>query len=568
VWATDYVTQQVADGTTLTFNNGDTFSTTNASSLVARGGGTITLQNTLSDAVSIRTSATNDFTAVYIADSSSANLGNGSEIYSDALGIRTSGTGGSFTATNLSLYIGTASAATTNALARAISASSANVNLGTNSTIYMNVNMETFNGAVRLAGGTFTATDSLSIEINGVGPTSTSYGIIATNGAQIDLGTNFSMKNYLTKGFGIHMTTTSLTLGDNAYIEAQAVALHASSASSLIASNFTIKALGVDESRSHTNGTGIYLCNDSTATISTNGNIEAKTHALYVYEATLSAANSTFSTTGTNSATVYVSAGADVSLANSYISGNDSAINASLESNFTNAAVLTISGGTVSAKNAIVKSTITEDGRPYGIETSIVFTNAVTAVSETGILYSDASGGVNQNASSIGIFIDGTGTNVEGRLLRTDNATISLTVSNNATWASAGNSDMDYLTLDNANIDYTLNSLSDHITVGTIDTTGTNTMNVTLSNETLEEINSNPLPYVIDLTKIIDAGLGVTDDIEYILADYNREGSTWEINKIAEGVYEISNINIVPEPAAAAGLLGALALLFVVRRRK
>ncbi len=197
----------------------------------------------------------------------------------------------------------------------------------------------------------------------------------------------------------------------------------------------------------------------------------------------------------------------------------------------------------------------------------INISGGATAKSDIGILYTDAE--ASYSSKFVQINIAGDNTVVEGRIIN-QNSSIETTlkVSDGATWTSAGNSDMDYLTLDNANLDYTLTSLADHITVGEINTTGSNTMHVTLSNDTLEEINSNPLPYVIDLTKIIEAGLGVTDDIEYILADYNREGSTWEINKIAEGVYEISNINIIPEPAAAAGLLGALALVFVARRRK
>ena len=126
---------------------------------------------------------------------------------------------------------------------------------------------------------------------------------------------------------------------------------------------------------------------------------------------------------------------------------------------------------------------------------------------------------------------------------------------------------MDNLILDNANVEFNMTSTTDRITTENLTLEGDNSILVGLTNDFLQEVVDLGLPQEFDVS-IVCADLTGDGDISYSIGESNDKGSTWSIRNLGNGRYEISDINIVPEPAEIAALLGLLVLGFAAYKRR
>jgi len=136
-----------------------------------------------------------------------------------------------------------------------------------------------------------------------------------------------------------------------------------------------------------------------------------------------------------------------------------------------------------------------------------------------------------------------------------------------STWTSTGSSSMDNLILDKTIIEFNMTSASDSITVGNLTLEGQSAVFVGFTNDFLEEVLATGLMDNLDAS-IVTSFLGGDGNVKYIFATSNDEGSTWDIFNYGDGRFGISAINIVPEPSTYALIFGALALAFATYRRR
>jgi hypothetical protein len=551
--ADDHTSAMIADGngSVITLDDGDTISVTdnNGHGLFANGGGSIAISPsggsisvTLAGTVSTGSTAYTVHANGSGNDSgSSIDLGSGSRVVNTVTGTGGSSNihgivatnGGSVTAENVSVTLGSPETSLSVSSTRVVGVTSTGsiatgglASLGTNSSVKIHANNINGDGRVIGVSGAFTATDGLSVEIfaEDLPHVETAIGIQAFNmTGMVNAGTRVTVRS---PGRGIQTNNSGagITVGAGSFIEATE-GINASIGGVLNVSGSTINGVGA-EGRAVNIGGG-------TANI-TGSILSGEKNAIWI---------------------------------------NDRAY-----SNLGTAGNLAISGGTI---NSTTGSLIVANAIP-GYSHDNVTTNTVTidggaqATSGNGVLFaSDSSADA---VASVSVIIDGAGTTVAGRFIDGD-LTSSLTVRNEATWASAGASNMDTLVLDGANIELTLDSLTDAINATNLTVTGANSLTVGLSNAALADIivNQGGARDINVLTLITGSSLegSLEDSLAHIVLKHNDAGSTWSVTDLSAeegaGWYRINGINFVavPEPATYAALAGVMLLVAcaVIRRR-
>jgi hypothetical protein len=402
--------------------------------------------------------------------------------------------------------------------------------------------------------------------------------VITATGIAVNVGTEGMPET--TAQVGVYINTGQVNLGSGSVITVHG---NGGTAHGLIGSNATITAIDgliikVTNSGDSNGGGGVMVGGGSTD-LGTGAWVEANQEALEVsWNGKIKATDGTFRGTGANGEGIHVTGGT-IELADSEVWGEKYAIGvysqtgASLPNNIGN---VTLSGGTVSSgTDTLIKGVGNTATNPTAV--TVTFKDgakAASAAGGNGFLY-QADAGVSV-ASAVSVVIDGESTAVAGRFLDGDSAS-SLTVSDGATWTSTGASVADNLTLDNANVQLTLDSLTDTITAtGTLTLAGTNTLTTGLTNQALQEIvnGSGNGTCELDATALITGSAlddsGGTGRLEYSVLNYNDAGSTWTVDELGDGRFRISGITIsaVPEPAAWAALAGVVLLAVAMLRRR
>ena len=414
---------------------------------------------------------------------------------------------------------------------RAVSAySGSTINIGTGSTITSEL------GGVLVANASSISGNSLTLKQENTASNST--GIGASTGASINVGANTSF-TYKGGYRGISIATN---------------------ASFTATEGFTY----VSYEKSSGNNIDIYAERGGNIDLGKNASITSQAvRALYVLgeNSSLRAEDSVI----VNTFGMGAQAGAESSI---------TLINTSVTAEKAALAISTATGGTYTGD-----ATLNIIGGDYYSETdSVIFVqgggtsnvNAVVNIDDGAILNSangtmiDTSDVTIITSTMIAINVSGENTSIGGRVLDNTNV-VTLSVSDNATWTSEGSSNIDKLVLDNANIVLTLTEQGDAINVGEMSTSGSNDILIDFGNDFLNEITDG---FMFDTDTAIIIGSGEKDNINYIITDHNKDGSTWDVTDNLDGTYTISNINVVPEPATYAVIFGALALALVAYRRR
>ena len=230
---------------------------------------------------------------------------------------------------------------------------------------------------------------------------------------------------------------------------------------------------------------------------------------------------------------------------------------------------LVFNGGSIYASHgaaiASIKSSSTASV-PYEINHDVTLKGGIYVHSGVGLLYENSNTDSSIGLGIVTITSEGSDTILEGRFNDSvSNVETFFSITDNSTWNSEGSSNIDHLNLDNANLGLTLTETGDAITVGEMTTNGSNNMTIDFSNDFLNEIMDG---FLFDVDTAIIIGSGEKDNINYIIADKNNDGSTWDVTDNLDGTYTISNINVVPEPGTYAAIFGTLALLIAVYKRR
>jgi autotransporter family porin len=184
------------------------------------------------------------------------------------------------------------------------------------------------------------------------------------------------------------------------------------------------------------------------------------------------------------------------------------------------------------------------------------------------------------DSAQVSILLEG-GSVLTGSVTRDDNnPKLDLGITG-STWTSTGSSTVHDLTLENATLNLTLDNLTDAITVdGTLKVvTGSgneSTVFVDLSNSLLSEIlggtgNGTAVINVFDLITGSETFVGEDDALlNYTVLGKNAAGSTYTVQYLEEGRYQINGIVLaaVPEPATCAALAGLTLLAYALLRRR
>jgi hypothetical protein len=539
--ATDHTTtQNVSSGNTLTLSDGDTVTVTTDGQrgVFASSGGHIVINpadGALTGAVTITTTGTSAGSyTVYASGSnnSTIDLGAGSTVNSKLGGLLATGNS-AIMAENVSVTIGTRESPVTISDTRLTGVNVQNtsqINLGTDSHIQVHATFPDATspnavGVAVTAEATFMATDRLTIDVSGQGNIEQQVVGILSTGGTVNVGTNA-----------------------------------------------TIHAPGGRGVQQNGNTEGVAI-----TTIGAGACIEALEGIYAAVGGTLDITGSTVTGVGEDGHAVSIGGGI-MNITNTDLSGEKNAITLQAKQVNDNRTTsdLTITGGTIhSTTGALVRQDSMADNPNT---TDVVITSSLLtikggaqATSDSGILFqSDA--GVNAT-SSVSVIIDGAGTDITGRFIDGDSTT-RLTVSDGATWASTGASVADNLAFDNANVQLTLDRLTDTIHANdTLTLTGANTLTTGLTNQALQEIvnGSENGAYELDATALITGTSELGEgSFAYAVLDHNDAGSTWTVTVLGGGHFRIGDITIsaVPEPAAWAALAGGLALLALAALRR
>jgi hypothetical protein len=148
-----------------------------------------------------------------------------------------------------------------------------------------------------------------------------------------------------------------------------------------------------------------------------------------------------------------------------------------------------------------------------------------------------------------------------------------------STWTSTGSSTVHDLTLENATLNLTLDNLTDAINVGgtlEVVSESQNNVSVDLSDSLLAKIlaETETGSAVIDVFVLITGSETFVGEggslLNYTVLDKNAAGSTYTVQHLEEGKYEINGIVLaaVPEPATCAALAGLTLLAYALLRRR
>jgi len=229
-------------------------------------------------------------------------------------------------------------------------------------------------------------------------------------------------------------------------------------------------------------------------------------------------------------------------------------------------AVVNFSGGSLYSTNGPVVQTNSESTAQVH-DMILNITDGAQASSKNGVLYSQNATTVATTGIDFTLNVEGTGTKVEGAFLG-DTVETNFNISDSATWKSTGASNMDNLFLDNANLEFDMTSISDSITTGNLTLEGHSEALIGFTNDFLEEIIAAGGSMNDIDASIVTSFLDGAGDITYTFKTSNDEGSTWDIVNHGDGTFDISNINIIPEPSTYAVIFGLLALAFATYRKR
>ena len=319
-------------------------------------------------------------------------------------------------------------------------------------------------------------------------------------------------------------------------------------------------------------GVGIIVSNSGTVDIGTDANISVSRAGLIIYQGgILEGRNSRIDARGGEG---YESIGVKmmsgtVTLDNVDITSRDIGIYmATASGNYVETVgTLNLIGGSVySANGAAISAQKDNPTSETALTQTLNISNGAQISSGAGILFSNAAADTASDLSALTINISDANTKVDGRIEDGMlNHTLTVKISDNATWSSEGSSNIDQLILDNANLELTLTDTTDSITVGELSTSGSNDILIDFGNDFLNEITDG---FMFDTDTAIIIGSGEKDNINYIIADHNKDGSTWDVTDNLDGTYTITNIHVVPEPATYATIFGALALTLAAYRKR
>jgi len=464
-------------------------------------------------------------------------LQNGDTINTDGVRSIQSTNGGTVTVQNPStdsIIVTTAGAV------HSVYSNASTVNLGTGSKIYATE----FGAANILAGSTLIA-DNLTVEAG-------------------------SATHFIDNAHTFTVTDSSINLGSNssvtAYLSGLRTVMNINNTTFTTTDNFTLKGYGSDD-------TAGLLMSNSIVNLGTNANIEAG-RATVVNNTSLTAENATFRGTGTTYGyAMTVQRDSIVNLTNSNLIADTDAIRVGTTASGGGTSEVNIIGGTVQAENRVVAQ-LAANASVYASGAVINFMDGAKANSKAGVLFDNS--GIDPIheanpafASIVEINISGSTTEVAGRITDVrDSSTTTLKVSDSAKWTSTGASNVDNLILDNANLEFNMTSINDSIVTGNLTLEGSSNALIGFTNDFLEEVLASGLMDNLDAS-IVTSFLDGDGDITYTFATSNDEGSTWDIVDYGDGTFDISNINIIPEPSTYALILGVLTLgLAIYRRRK
>ncbi|EIP97273.1 PEP-CTERM putative exosortase interaction domain-containing protein [Opitutaceae bacterium TAV1] len=514
--AADYTSRRNADGITMTLDSGDTVTATSENGTALRAANDGILQiNPINGSITV---TSNGYT-VLATTGGSINLGSGSVVTSNFQGLHADNLA-AIAADHVTVTVGSLDTPISSNNARGVEASSTGqINLGAGSTVTVYAGTSTMAG-ISNAGGTLTATDGLSIEVIGGGFLNSHYApaIRTVGGGITDVGTNARITALQGRGIGSGNVGSTVIIGAGAEVEA-IQALHVTNGGQLTATEGTFRGVGVD-------GTGAVISDGSISNI-TNSALSGEKNALFL-----------------GSATSITSVGP---------------------------ASITISGGTLtSGTGALIASGTSNQGNSEPTDTTVTIKDGAQATSGNGVLY-DASAVATNIGSAVSIIVEGAATTVDGTFLGNANIATSLSVSDGATWASAGASVMDNLTLADATVTLSLTALGDGIQAGQLLFGGTGKSDVSF---TVEDS-------VVFSTEVLNAGEYVWDILTGASGDYtanvnwnptntSNAYATWEWENIGDGQWRMYNIVVsnVPEPATYAALAALAILAWAALRRR
>ena len=450
-----------------------------------------------------------------------------------------------------------------------------NITLGT---AYSPIAFNMF-GAIAQSGGQINLGDNSTIsgysnqalELRGV---VASGGTVIANGLTVDFSTN-----HMGSAMGARVVNNGvLDLGSNSKIISSApqaavgtatyVGVSVDTGGSVTATDLTIDLSNVSLS------TGFSVVGEmSTVDIGGNSVIKASVAGVDAYRgASVNIENAQITALSTDHprwGVGIVVSDAFVSLTNTTINAVGDGLRLNLTNDFAeipgNAGETNIIGGKIFSEsgNAIVSRVLHESGSFKTIDHVVNISDGAVISSRNGVLYKEVTPEMSTTAT-VRINVSGNNTAVSGTFHDSSANTI-FSISDNATWASEGSSSMDKLILDNANVELTLTTQGDAITAGDMSTNGMSDMTIDFSNDFLSEITDG---FMFDTDTAIIIGSGEKDNINYIIAGQNKDGSTWDVTDNLDGTYTISNINVVPEPATYVAIFGALALALATYRRR
>ncbi len=482
-----------------------------------------------------------DYTTTVKANSGqSVALQHGDTITTSGVAIRANG--GEVTLDNFESAISITMDASSSAFA--INAqNNGSVNLGTGSTITSNRN-----GLSVSSESTFTASN-LSLTVNqpeGGGNINT---ILIADGSVVDLGTDSDIL---------------VQISDSASASDSIRGLNASNATFTATDGFTLRILAAEDSASSIIGVNAAL--NSEINLGTNALIEAQTALTSQTGSTITASNAVIRGTGNNGIGIRVGAGGNANLIDSTVSGTANALVVAASSSYAEpSGTITISGGSLHSESGSVILAQHNGEHANAVSSTVVLKDGASASSQNGVLF--ASEGNPTAESTFDLVITGKNTQAIG--FEDGTSLLShLTVSDQATWQSCGSSTIDTLTLNNANIDLALNSVGERINVEKLEVSGSNNVDIQLSNAFLLELLESGLPQLLDFS-ILAGEFDLNGSIVYNLSNGNADGSTWDITDLGNGQFLIDNIQVIPEPSQTAMLLGtAFILSFAWQRRR
>ncbi|MDR1282670.1 MAG: hypothetical protein LBK99_17885 [Opitutaceae bacterium] len=530
-FATEYTSSQTANGTAIILNSGDIVSVSGDGTRALSGmsGGSFAINP--SDG-SISLVSTGIVARTVRLDNASANLGSGSSIGSNYVGVDMTGTGSVFMADNLAVTVGSSmvpvmpSGSNTNPCGiRAADASQMSLGSDTKISLYLSDDFGT-SGRGLIATGESTVlavTDRLSVEITGGMLYGADYinqspwGVSITSGGTADLGTNARIR--VLEGAGVVSAGGgAAVILENGVVEA-GVALIASQGASLAATGGTFEGVGTE---------GV---------------------ALLMFSGTVAISGSTLSSEGY----------AAINLADGN-NGDDGP------------GEVTVSGSIITSAGSVISSSAIN--ATHTTATTVTLQGGTQASGETGILFvSDA--GVNA-ASSVSVVVDGAGTAAAGRFI--DGAlSTSLTVRDGASWASAGASAMDSLVLSEATVVLSLTALGDGIRAGqlTLEGAGKSEVSFTVADSVVfsaEAVASADGEYVWDILTGTSVSGDYTASVNWNPANTGNASATWMWEDLGGGQWRMYDIVVgtVPEPATHAVFAGLamVACACVLRGRR